>query len=71
MLENITHYLADNRERITAMQSALEAEPRPEHLPTRVEILHEWNRQFAAAISAASETIAARQTATHEGPQGL
>lgn len=60
LLENVTHHLADNRERISAMRAALEAENGSDHLTARVELLFEWNRQVCAAISLASEALVAR-----------
>lgn len=60
LMENITLQLADSRERIVAMHSALAAEPGngPSHLPTRVEILLEWSRQVSTAIAAGTATLA-------------
>lgn len=60
LIENLTHHLADSRERISSMRGTLETETdlRNTHLSTRVDVLLEWNRQVSAAISAASETLA-------------
>ncbi len=62
LMENITHHLADNRERISSMRSALGADEdgRGLHLSSRVDLLFEWNRQVSAAIAAASETLVQR-----------
>ena len=62
LMENITHHLADNRERISSMRVTLGAgeEDRSGHLSSRVDLLFEWNRQISAAIAAASETITRR-----------
>ena len=59
LIENLTHHLADSRERIAAMRHVLESgnDLKAAHLSTRVEVLLEWNRQVSTAISAASETL--------------
>jgi DNA-binding transcriptional regulator GbsR (MarR family) len=59
LIENLTHHLADSRERIAAMRHVLESgsDLKTAHLSTRVDVLLEWNRQVSAAISAASETL--------------
>jgi DNA-binding transcriptional regulator GbsR (MarR family) len=63
VLENITHHLADNRERISAMRSALASEEEgSSHLSSRVDVLLDWNRQVSAAIALATATIVPRAT---------
>lgn len=69
VMENVTHHLADNRERIAAMRSTLGTEDddrQSVHLSSRVELLLEWNRQMSSIIALASETLLPRPQISNE-----
>lgn len=59
LMENITHHLADSRERISSMRTSLDSgsDSKSAYLSTRLDILIEWNRQASAALAAASDAL--------------
>jgi DNA-binding transcriptional regulator GbsR (MarR family) len=60
LMENISHHLGGNVERLAAMRSRLAATAESGgHLPERVDLLLEWNRQASTMITAAAKTLSA------------
>lgn len=62
LLENVTHHLADNSERISAMRVKcdLGEDHRKEHLCARLDILLDWNRKVASTLAEASKALVAQ-----------